>query len=298
MSDARPGALLPTDVSVLPGRVDINADSYPDLVDVDQAGDVWTDLTRGDQNGAHDTQHSLIFDTALPAVMVETMRPEAWTLPGETSSSSSYLHFESELGCLNFEMRRKPGLSNFGLDLRYCNESLVPRPAHECAASDCVRKNAEGGAVANKVPRDVAYADMDGDGFLDRVRADQSANGDVRFLIARGGVQGLEREHLWFVSTCCRTSDDDREGSPTFVEASRIITKRPRGTNASVALLDLGYCRALMQRRVRRLGKEQHMEERSSPAEIAARILQPWCAASLEIDWAWLHFQFGVSPSG
>ena len=105
VSDARPGALLPTDVSVLPGRVDINADSYPDLVDVDQAGDVWTDLTRGDQNGAHDTQHSLIFDTALPAVMVETMRPEAWTLPGETSSSSSYLHFESELGCLNFEMR-------------------------------------------------------------------------------------------------------------------------------------------------------------------------------------------------
>ena len=298
VSDARPGALLPTDVSVLPGRVDINADSYPDLVDVDQAGDVWTDLTRGDQNGAHDTQHSLIFGTTLPAVMLETMRPEAWTLPGETSSSSSYLHFESELGCLNFEMRRKPGLANFGLDLRYCNESLVPRPAHECAASDCVRKNAEGGAVANKVPRDVAYADMDGDGFLDRVRADQSANGDVRFLIARGGVQGLEREHLWFVSTCCRASDDDREGSPTFVEASRIITKRPRGTNASVALLDLGYCRALMQRRVRRLGNEQHTEEHSSPAEIAARVLQPWCAASLEIDWAWLHFQFGVSPSG
>ena len=115
--------------------------------------------------------------------------------------------------------------------------------------------------------------------FLDRNRVDEHANGDVRFLIARGGVLGLERERHWFVSTCCRVPDGDGEGIQKFSEASRIITKQPHGAKASVALLELGYCPQVIRLRLRH-----------------GLNLQPWCTAALESNRAWLRFQFGFSP--
>jgi hypothetical protein len=74
--------------------------------------------------------------------------------------------------------------------------ALAPRdllvlPTRDCSAVNsgrsCVERRADDASV-NVVARDHAYADMDGDGHLDRVRAVDHANGDVSFMLARGGA--------------------------------------------------------------------------------------------------------------
>ena len=170
--------------------------------------------------------------------------------------------------------------------------ALAPRdllvlPTRDCSAVNsgrsCVERRADDASV-NVVSRDHAYADMDGDGHLDRVRAVDHANGDVSFMLARGGAWGLESERLWFVSTCCRGGGD---GVKRFINSSHIITRQPPGSNASVALLSLDYCRAAIHNRAHGLAKLGH-----GMKEIVNQ-MHPWCFAfkSSKREF-WRHLEF------
>ena len=316
LSDALPGALASTDVT-LPG-VDLNADGHEDFVDVDHAGLVWADLTRADQNGAHDTQHQLLNGVArLPRALLSAMTPPraGWHLLGGRDAlrdGRSYLRFESSTApetCLDLDMRRRPGLPGFYLDARFCNESRAPPLAHDCVghlnrAGECFTRNKHGDPSSNCLRRDHAYADMDGDGYLDRVRVDERPDRELRLLLARGGPYGLGLEQEWFVSTCCRLRDDELAAWEQFSGRPRadlgehfmdflsdcqgfvrLDVREPLGSKASVALLELDHCEGILA----------YKRSTLSPAEaIELETREPWCPVR-EKPAKRPHWRFAVS---
>lgn len=69
---------------------------------------------------------------------------------------------EDERACLNFERHRTPGLANFQLNMRYCDESRVP-PTRDCSDPSRLRslpvQEAEMGRWHQRVC--VAYIEKD-----------------------------------------------------------------------------------------------------------------------------------------
>ena len=238
ISDASPGSLTPLETALFPGRVDLNNDGFPDFVDIDRDGRTWYDLTRGDQNGAHDTQHLLNHATLVGK---SAQNPVAWSFPGaETAKDPGYFRVQYGLNCLVFDKRRSPRFPGFSLNLRHCSDSATP-------SGDCV-DDCDTSTLRVSSIKTHTHGDFNGDGIMDRVRAEtvtlskggnrKPTSGDVKVFMALGTARGIADEFLWFTSECCRVGRDERRGLWRFDQDSSLYAKPPAHSNRSVLLIE------------------------------------------------------------
>ncbi|KAJ8603593.1 hypothetical protein CTAYLR_004846 [Chrysophaeum taylorii] len=266
-TDASPTSLVRKETSLFEGTIDLNGDGFADYVDVDAAGVVYFDLTR--DGGGHDTQHVLIH-AEMPPRMRAALDPRGWSLVGREGPDHPYVRLDAHPYCHVFEKRRSTGFPGFQLNTRYCDESKVP-PSGDCT-TDCDHTH-----LRSDAGRTHAYGDLDGDGFLDRVRATTVDNGDLDFFVAKGTPEGsLDREILWFSSTCCRGV----EPHMTFEHRTSMFMRTPVGSRKSVLLATLNFCPEKE--------KMNHQYHRQEEGE------EPWCRSEEEArQW---RFEF-VAPT-
>lgn len=135
------------------GHLDLNGDHYPDYVDYDADGHVWTEMTKGD--GVHDTQHATFFDLITKRGKFNTPTTTwEWTRGADTLMSAKVTETATG-GC--FHLR---AVSTVAHEFEYCDTTALQPLGDKKGALDSF-----------------VHGDFDGDGYMDRCRFERNMDG-------------------------------------------------------------------------------------------------------------------------